>query len=122
MIKCRIRIQGYDTNCVCEKIGIYQILNAGGHETSLPVKLWCDNQVAPYCINFVFDEQTKHIQIGRHFICEKVQQGLISTVKTGGQLEDIFTKALNGGRVDYLCNKLGMLNIYALTWEGVLML
>jgi len=47
----------------------------------------------------------------------RLQQCLISTgyVKTGEQLGDIFTKALNGVRVDYLCNKLGIINIYAPT-------
>ena len=51
-----------------------------------------------------------------------MQFSLISTryVKTGEQLGDIFTKALSGDRVSYLCNKLGMINIYALTGEGVL--
>uniref|UniRef100_A0A9I9E791 Uncharacterized protein n=1 Tax=Cucumis melo TaxID=3656 RepID=A0A9I9E791_CUCME len=36
-------------------------------------------------------------------------------VKTGEQLGDIFMKALNGAHIDYLCNKLGMINMYALT-------
>ncbi|XP_071916283.1 uncharacterized protein [Coffea arabica] len=42
------------------------------------------------------------------------KHGLISTgfVRTGEQLGDLFTKALHGVRVDYLCNKLGMRNIY----------
>lgn len=31
------------------------------------------------------------------------------------------TKALNGARIDYLCNKLGMINIYTLALEGVLL-
>jgi hypothetical protein len=40
----------------------------------------------------------------------RIQQGLISIgyVKTGEQLGDIFMKALNGVRVDYLCNKLAL--------------
>ena len=36
------------------------------------------------------------------------------------QLGDIFTKALSGDRVSYLCNKLGMIDIYAPTLGGVL--
>ena len=52
-----------------------------------------------------------------HFVREKIQLGLISIkyVKIGEQLGDIFTKALNGDRVNYLCNKLSMINIYAPT-------
>ena len=36
-------------------------------------------------------------------------------VKTGEQLGDISTKALNGDQVSYLYNKLGVINIYAPT-------
>ena len=52
-----------------------------------------------------------------HFVSEKIQLDLISTryVKTGEQLGDIFIKALSGDWVSYLCNKLGMINIYAPT-------
>ncbi|KAL5771261.1 hypothetical protein ACOSP7_015415 [Xanthoceras sorbifolium] len=101
---------------VCEIMWIYQLLTEIGLKTSVPAKLWCDNQAALHIAsNHVFHERTKHIEIDCHFVREKIQQGLISTgyVKTGEQLGDIFTKALNGVRVDYLCNKLGMINIYA---------
>ena len=101
---------------VCEVIWIYQLLTEVGLKTSVPAKLWCDNQAALHIAsNPVFHERTKHIEIDCHFVREKIQQGLISTgyVKTGEQLGDIFTKSLNGVRVDYLCNKLGMINIYA---------
>ena len=89
-----------------------------GIETSVPAKLWCDNQAAMHItLNLVFHGRTKHIEIDCHFVCEKIQLELISTgyVKIGEQLRDIFTKPLSGDRVSYLCNKLGMINIYALT-------
>ena len=89
-----------------------------GIKTPVPTKLWCDNKAAFHIAsNLVSHKRTKHIMIDCHFVREKIQLGLISTgyVKTGKQLGDIFTKALNGDQVSYLCNKLGMINIYALT-------
>ena len=89
-----------------------------GIETLVLARLWCDKQAALYnTSNPMFHEQTKHIEIDFHFVREKIQLCLISIgyVKAKEQLDDIFTKALCGDRVSYLCNKLSMINIYAPT-------
>lgn len=80
------------------------------------IKLWCDNQVAIHISNnLIFHELNKHIEVDCHFVREKVQQGLLSTVRvwSGDQLADIVTKRLNKNGVKYICNKLGMVDIYA---------
>ena len=89
-----------------------------GIKTPVLAKLWCDNQATLFIVsNLVFHKRIKHIEIDSHFVREKIQLGLISTkyVKTGEQLGNIFTKALSGDRISYLCNKLYMINIYTPT-------
>ena len=106
------------TQSVCEIMWLHQLLMEVGSKALVPTKLWCDNQTAFHIAsNSIFHERTKHIEIDCHFVHEKIQLGLISTgyVKIGEQLGDIFTKALSEDRVSYLCNKLGMGNIYAPT-------
>ena len=106
------------TQSVCLIMWLHQLLMEVGIKTVVPAKLWCDNQAALHIAsNLVFHERSKHIDIDCHFVREKIQLSLISTryVKTGEQLGDIFTNALSGDRVSYLCNKLGMIDIYAPT-------
>jgi len=47
---------------------------------------------------------------------EKITSGDIKTefVNSNDQLADIFTKSLRRLRIDYVCNKLGTYNLYAL--------
>ena len=103
---------------VCEIIWLHQLLMEVGIKTPVPAKLWSDNQTALHVASYpVFHERTKHIEIDCHFVREKIQLSLISVgyVKTSEQLDYIFTKALNRDQVSYLCNKLGIINIYAST-------
>ena len=58
---------------VCEIIWLRQLLMEVGIETSIPANLWCDNQATMHLAsNPVLHEQTKHIEIDFHFVCEKI--------------------------------------------------
>ena len=100
----------------CELVWLRNLLQEIGYDISTPMKLYCDNQAAVHISsNPVFHERTKHIEVDCHFVREKVLNGVIETayVSTGNQWADLFTKGLSRGRVDYICNKLGLYDIYS---------
>ena len=72
--------------------------------------------------NLVFHEMTKHIEIDRHFICDKVLMGVISIshLPSLDHLTDIFMKSIIDVSYDCLGSKLGMFDLYSPAWGGVI--
>lgn len=101
---------------ICELLWLKIILDDLKVEWQSPMKLYCDNKSAiNIAHNPVQHDRTKHIEIDRHFIKEKLEDGLIclSYVPSGQQVADVLTKGLNGGSFHELVTKLGMEDIYS---------
>lgn len=88
----------------------------------MPIRLYCDNEaVIRIAQNSVQHDRTKHVEIDRRFIKEKIEAGTICTpfVPSKLQVADVLTKGLIKGLIkadfDQQIFKLGMLNIFAPT-------
>ena len=93
--------------------------------------LWIQNQMIDFGFNFlktpinidnmatifitrnpVQHGKTKHIEIRYHFLSDNSEKGLIELIyiNTENQLADLFTKALDTARFEFLVQGLGMMN------------
>ncbi|RVW76008.1 Retrovirus-related Pol polyprotein from transposon RE1 [Vitis vinifera] len=101
---------------VCELLWLNIVLEDLKIEWDGPMRLYCDNKSAiSIAHNPVQHDRTKHIEIDRHFIKEKLDNGWICTpyVSTHGQLADILTKGLSSSVFQSFVSKLGMVNTYS---------
>ena len=101
---------------LCELLWLKIILDDLRVKWEYPMKLYSDNKSAiNIAHNPIQHDRTKHIEIDRHFIKEKLEEGLVcmSYVPSECQLADIFTKGLNSSGFQNFVFKLGMENIYS---------
>ncbi|RVW12470.1 Retrovirus-related Pol polyprotein from transposon RE1 [Vitis vinifera] len=99
---------------ICEGIWIKRVLSELGQTSSSPILMICDNQAAiSIAKNPVHHDRTKHVEIDRHFITEKVTSETVKLnyVPTKHQTADILTKALPRPNFEDLTCKLGLYDI-----------
>ena len=63
---------------MCEGLWLRGLLEKLHVEIELPIKLYCDNTTAiNISLNSVQHDRTKHVEVNRHFIKEKIEEGTI---------------------------------------------
>ena len=89
-----------------------------GYHLNDEMNLYCDNRTAiQIAQNPVQYDRTKHMEIDRHFIKEKLEVKILKLpfVKSGDQLANILTKVVSNRVFHKSFSKLGIDNIYAPT-------
>ena len=96
-----------------ERLWLKKLLEELNVTVKFPIKLYCDSKAAiGISLNPVQHDRTKHIEVDRHFIKEKIDDGIIcmTYVPTKQQTADIFTKGLPWQSFDDFICKLDMVN------------
>ncbi|XP_019160106.1 PREDICTED: uncharacterized protein LOC109156725 [Ipomoea nil] len=108
---------------VCEIQWLYYLLTDLQVNFDDPATLFCDNRSAiAIGENHVFHERTKHIEIDCHIVKQKVNEGLVKLlpIPSRQQVADGFTKALSTPAFDIFQLKLGLRDIHAPAYGGVM--
>jgi hypothetical protein len=101
---------------LCELMWLRILLTELHLYCDAPLQLYCDNQATINIVkNPVHHDRTEHVEIDRHFIKEKLDEGMlqVSFVKSGNQLADILTKGVNIVSFIKICDKMELLDIFA---------
>ncbi|KAK2988057.1 hypothetical protein RJ640_001998 [Escallonia rubra] len=103
---------------VCEALWLRLLLQDLGCVSKQPIKLYCNNKAAcDIAHNPVQHDRTKHVEIDRFFIKEKLDEKIVELphIRSEDQLADILTKAVSSRVFSKFLSKLGIWDIYAPT-------
>ncbi|CAL8999957.1 unnamed protein product [Prunus brigantina] len=103
---------------VCELLWLRRLLRDLGFGPQKPMDLYCDNKAAiAIAHNPVQHDRTKHVEVDRHFVKEKLDAKIISFpfISSEYQLADVLTKAVSTTVFLNSLDKLGMRDIFAPT-------
>ena len=103
---------------ICESLWLRLLLMDLGYLPRQPIRLYCDNKAAcDIAHNPVQHDRTKHVEVDRFFIKEKLDEKIVELpkIRSEDQLADILTKAVSSRVFSKFLFKLGMCDIYALT-------
>ena len=96
---------------ITEVLQLRKLLTELGFTPTKSCKLYCDNQATiNISENPVQHDRTKHVEVDRHFIKEKLEAKVINLphVKSKDQLADILTKAVGTQFFEVVLRKLGI--------------
>lgn len=100
---------------ICEGIWINKILEEMKMSPKTPIQVYCDdNVVIAITHNPLLHDRTKHSEVGKHFIKEKVHPSImyIYYLPTKEQAANILTKGLSKKQFDKCLSMLAMDDIY----------
>ncbi|CAN6710697.1 unnamed protein product [Malus baccata var. baccata] len=103
---------------LCEVLWLKKLLRDLGFKPKCAMKLHYDNKATiEIAHNPVQHDRTKHVEIDRHFIKEKLNAGIIMFLFVGSeyQLVDVLTKDVSNSVFSNSLDKLGMRDIFAPT-------
>jgi len=103
---------------LCEALWLRLFLQDLGCQSRQPIQLYCDNKTAcDIAHNPVQHDRTKHVEVDRFFIKEKLDGKIMELpkIRSEDQLSDILTKAVSNRVFLKLLDKLGICDIYAPT-------
>ncbi|WJZ86739.1 hypothetical protein VitviT2T_006171 [Vitis vinifera] len=96
---------------LCEALWLRLLLQDLGYLSRQPIRLFCDNKAAcDIAHNPVQHDRTKHVEVDRFFIKEKLDDKIVELpkIRSENQLADILTKAVSSQVFSKFLDKLGI--------------